>query len=221
MINEALEKIRKEIANFPGARLVAVSKTKPAEAVLKLYEEGQIDFGENRVQELEEKRESLPDNIRWHLIGSLQKNKVKYVAPYVYMIHSCDNLDLAKVISKEALKQNRVIPVLLQIKIAEEDSKQGYDIAQLKQELDEGLIEQLPGISVHGVMGMATFTDDQMQVRKEFRQLKTWFEELRSKYFADKLEFKEISMGMSGDYLIALEEGATMVRIGSLLFGSR
>jgi len=213
-----LKKLRDTCDQY-NANLIAVSKTKPNAQILELYNEGQIAFGENRVQELVEKYESLPKDIEWHMIGHLQKNKVKYIAPFVDLIHSVDNLSLLQTINKEAIKNKRTIPVLLQIKIATEESKFGSD----KEELRSLVIESfhLENLKVCGVMGMATFTDDLEQVRSEFKSLKQSFDEIKSEYFADQDDFKEISMGMSGDYKLALEEGSTMIRVGSLLFGAR
>ena len=198
------------------AKLIAVSKTKPNEKILALYDKGQRAFGENRVQELVEKYESLPKDIEWHMIGHLQKNKVKYIAPFVHLIHSVDNLLLLQTIDKEGAKNDRVISVLLQIKIATEDTKFGSE----KSEIDEmiKIAHDLQHIKVCGVMGMATFTDDMGQVRSEFKSLKRSFDEIKGKHFSQDADYKEISMGMSGDHKIALEEGSTMIRVGSLLF---
>ncbi|MEM0994513.1 MAG: YggS family pyridoxal phosphate-dependent enzyme [Bacteroidota bacterium] len=200
--------------------LVAVSKTKPNSDILDLYEQGQRDFGENRVQELCQKYETLPKDIRWHEIGHLQTNKVKYIAPFVHLIHSVDSPRLLKEINKQALRSERKIACLLQFKIAKEDSKYGLDIETARQLLRD-VYPSLEAVSIRGVMGMATFTDDEQKVRREFRKLKTIFDQLKRDFFADDDAFKEISMGMSGDYPIALEEGSTMIRIGSLLFGPR
>lgn len=206
-------------AKTAGATLVAVSKTKPIEKILELYELGQRDFGENRVQELVQKHEVLPKDIKWHMIGHLQKNKVKYIAPFVHMIHAVDSADLLSTIHKQALRNERVIDVLLQIRIAKEETKFGLDtsdtaaLAHQAQDLDQ--------VNIRGVMGMATFTDDMEQVRAEFKTLKSNFDFLKQDFFDTKENFTEISMGMSGDYKIALEEGSTLIRIGSLLFGSR
>lgn len=214
MLNELVT-----ICNDNGATLVAVSKTKPNSKITELYDQGQRVFGENRVQELVEKFESLSKDIEWHMIGHLQKNKVKYIAPFVSLIHSVESLGLLKTIDKEGAKHDRQIPVLLQVKIAQEDTKFGST--------DTGLIGMVEAcndyknVEVRGVMGMATFTDDMKQVRSEFKFLKTTFDKLKSDYFSDQASFKEISMGMSGDYKIALEEGSTMIRVGSLLFGAR
>jgi len=201
-------------------KLVAVSKTKPNSAILELYEQGQRDFGENRVQELTEKYESLPKDIHWHAIGHLQTNKVKYIAPFVHLIHSVDSARILTEIDKQAQRNERIISCLLQFKIAEEDTKYGLTLTDVKTLLEE-TYPQLENVKIIGVMGMATFTDMENQVRKEFQLLKGIFEELKANYFAEQTDFKEISMGMSSDYSIALEEGSTMVRIGSLLFGAR
>jgi hypothetical protein len=203
-----------------SAKLVAVSKTKPVEDILKLYNQGQKMFGENRVQELVEKYDQLPKDIHWHIIGTLQKNKVKYIAPFVELIHSVDGLDLLKTINKEAIKNNRVIEVLLQIRIAQEETKQGFEWEQLLNDITSDTLDSLQSVRVVGVMGMASFVDDNDQVKEEFAQLKRYFEILKKDIFTDD-SFKEISMGMSGDYEIALDQGATLVRIGSALFGSR
>lgn len=215
------EDIKNYVETNKKATLIAVSKTKPAEAIEAMYRKGQKRFGENRVQELIEKYEILPKDIEWHLIGSLQKNKVKYIAPFITMIHSCDGLSLAQIISKEALKNNRRIKVLLQVKIADEETKQGYEISDLMADLENGEITTLPGIEICGLMGMASFVDDKAQIAHEFRTLKGIFEDVKKQFFSNQESFKELSMGMSGDYEIALDEGATMVRIGSALFGAR
>lgn len=199
--------------------LLAVSKTKPVNDILKLYNLGQRDFGENRVQELLEKKDLLPNDIRWHLIGHLQKNKAKYLADFVYMIHSIDNLKLAGLVNKEASKVNRKINVLLQIKIAKEDSKFGYDWLQLLEDMDSLL--HMEYLNIKGVMGMGTFTQDKLITHAEFEQLHDYYKILKEKYFKNSNSFSEISMGMSEDYKIALEHNTTIVRIGSLLFGSR
>jgi pyridoxal phosphate enzyme (YggS family) len=202
-----------------NARLVAVSKMKPAADIRDLYNEGQRIFGENYVQELTEKAGQLPQDVQWHFIGHLQSNKVKYIAPFVSMIHGVDSLKLLAEISKQASKHDRVIDCLLQVHIAAEETKFGLDENELFQLLDEA--DKLTGVRLCGLMGMASNTDDQTQVRREFAGLKTLHGAVREKYFAGKDHFKELSTGMSGDYLIALEEGSTLVRIGSLLFGAR
>lgn len=210
-----------ETLDSHNGQLVAVSKTKPQEAILSLYDKGQRIFGENRVQELVEKHQDLPKDIQWHLIGHLQTNKVKFIAPFVSLIHSIDSVKLLKQVNSEAEKCERVIPVLLQFKIAEEATKYGFDMQTAIQFLESDLFSNLKHIVIVGVMGMATFTDDQDQVKKEFQSLKNIFDQLKEKYFKYEPSFKEISMGMSGDYQLALAEGSTMVRIGSLLFGHR
>jgi len=212
------QQLKKELAE-KDVTLVAVSKTKPNSAIEQLYAEGQRIFGENRVQELVEKYESLPKDIQWHCIGHLQKNKVKYIAPFVSLIHSVDSAKLLAVINKEAIKNERKISVLLQFHIATETSKFGLNLEEAKSFLND--IQDYPNIQFHGVMGMATFTDNQEQVAKEFQTLQSIFSTIKSEYFSNNSEFKEISMGMSGDYQLAIENGSTMVRIGSLLFGTR
>ncbi len=202
-------------------KLIAVSKTKPVEMVIDLYEKGQKCFGENRVLELVAKEEELPKDIEWHFIGHLQTNKVKLIAPFVACIHAVDSLKLLKEINKEALKNSRVIDVLLQFHIAEEESKFGLDLKEATQLLESGAFVSMHNIRICGVMGMATFTDDLSQVRREFQYLKKVFDQLKKQFFDDVAFFKEISMGMSGDYEVAVEEGSTMVRIGTLLFGKR
>lgn len=211
------ESIIKELEPY-NATLVAVSKTKPNQEIQKIYNLGQRDFGENRVQEMIDKHEALPKDIKWHLIGHLQSKKVKNIISFVDYIHSVDSFSLLDEIEKRAQKEERKINILLQIKIAEEDSKYGFDFNELFENLELSKYESL---SINGVMGMATFTENIDQVREEFRLLKSYFNLLKEKYFYDKESFTEISMGMSGDYKIALDEGSTMVRIGSLIFGER
>ena len=199
-------------------QLVAVSKTKPNEDILQLYAKGQRVFGENKVQEMTTKAESLPKDIQWHMIGHLQSNKVKYIVDFVSLIHSGDRISVIKEINKQAKKINRPIDILLQIKIADEDSKFGWDYNELNDQFEK--ILSYSHIQLKGVMGMATFTDDTNQIRAEFKRLKTYFDELKSKV-TEPDKFTIISMGMSGDYEIAVEEGANMIRVGSLLFGAR
>jgi pyridoxal phosphate enzyme (YggS family) len=220
MLATVLQSIQEELAPYQ-AKLVAVSKTYPKEVLQAAYECGQRDFGENRVQEIVEKADTLPADIKWHFIGHLQTNKVKYIAPFVHLIHAVDSFKLLKEIDKRAASHERVIDILLQFKIAEEDTKYGYDAADIFSMLDELPWQDLANVRIVGVMGMATYTDDQEQVAREFRQLHTYFERLKTTYFKDKAYFKEISMGMSGDYPLALKEGSTMVRIGSKIFGDR
>ncbi len=202
--------IKTELAQN-AVSLVAVSKTKPVEDILELYNLGQRDFGENYVQELVDKQALLPKDIRWHFIGHLQSNKVKYIAPFVHLIHGVDSLKLLKEINKEAGKNNRIIDVLLQVYIAQEETKFGLDEEELKTVMLESV--SLNHISTKGLMGMASFSDDLQKVRGEFRNLKA--------IFSKHSQFSILSMGMSGDYKMAVEEGSTMVRIGSLLFGAR
>ena len=207
--------------NEQNVQLVAVSKTKPVSAIQALYDAGHKVFGENRVQELVQKYEQLPKDIQWHMIGHLQTNKVKYIAPFVSLIHGVDSAKLLKEVNKQAKKHNRVIPCLLQIHIAEESSKFGFEEGELIEYLETGEWQSYTNVQISGVMGMATFTYDEAQVRREFTSLHKIFNNIGRLYFKDLPHFKELSMGMSGDYLIAIEEGSTMVRIGSLIFGSR
>ncbi|MBP5563968.1 MAG: YggS family pyridoxal phosphate-dependent enzyme [Bacteroidales bacterium] len=217
-----IEKYDEIRASLPaGVRLVAVSKFKPAEDISALYQHGQRVFGENHAQEMKAKHEILPQDIEWHFIGHLQTNKVKYIAPYVSLIHSIDSLDLLKEVNKHAVKNNRVIPCLLQFHIADEETKFGFTFEECAAMLNSSEFQELKNVKIHGVMGMATFTDDQEQVRGEFRHLHQIFQDLKVQYFAQEPDFKEISMGMSEDYPIAIEEGSTLVRIGSAIFGPR
>ncbi len=215
-----LEQILSELKES-YTKLIAVSKTKPNNAILELYNQGQRAFGENYVQELVDKQATLPKDIDWHFIGHLQSNKVKYIAPFVTMIHAVDSLKLLHEINKQALKNNRIIKVFLQFHIAEEESKFGFVTEAVKTLAEELSNATLTHVEICGVMGMATFTDDKAQVRREFQHLKQIFENIKNTYFADSQLFTEISMGMSDDYKMAVEEGSTMVRIGSLLFGKR
>jgi PLP dependent protein len=219
-IRENISKIQKEIADY-NCTLVAVTKTKPIPDLIEAYNAGLRHFGENRVQEMQEKFPQLPTDVCWHLIGHLQTNKVKYIAPYVSLIHSVDSLSLLKEINKQAIKNNRIINCLLQVYITNEDSKFGLDKKELIALLQSDEYKELKNISICGLMGMATFTDNQEQIRLEFRNLKILFDEIKAGYFAENSNFKEVSMGMSGDYKIALEEGSTIVRVGSAIFGSR
>jgi len=204
-----------------GATLIAVSKTHPPQSILTLYEQGQRAFGENRVQEMLEKQEALPKDIDWHLIGHLQTNKVKFIAPFVRMIHSVDSLKLLQEIDKQAAKNGRIIDCLLQFHIAQEETKFGLDLDEARALLDSPEYAALQQVRLCGVMGMASFSDDMALVRREFQNLKGIFDTLRASYFAEAPHFREISMGMSGDWELALETGSTMVRIGTLLFGAR
>ena len=192
--------------------LVAVTKTKSKSVIEEAYQAGQRDFGENYVQELVEKAEQLPKDIHWHFIGHLQSNKVKYIASFVHLIHGVDSFSLLKEINKQAKKNNRTIKCLLQIYIAQEESKFGFDVAEVTQLLNSDELKSFENIEIIGVMGMASNTEDQSQIRAEFKSLKQ---------IADQFNLSVISMGMSGDFAMAIEEGSTMVRVGSLLFGSR
>ena len=223
MVNEQAWSQLTEEFGKKNVALVAVSKLKPVTDIWGLHLLGQRDFGENYVQELVEKQPQLPIDIRWHFIGHLQSNKVKSIAPFVYLIHAVDSIKLLKEINKQAEANKRIIDVLLQLHIAEEETKFGLDEVELFRLLDEFV--QQPNAFVHvricGLMGMATFSENPVQVRKEFHHLKEVFDEMKQTFFKEKPFFQTISMGMSGDYEIAIEEGSNMVRIGSLLFGSR
>ncbi len=218
-IIENLTKIKQELPQ--NVKLVAVSKTKPVETILQVYNAGHKIFGENKVQELVAKYEQLPKDIEWHMIGHLQTNKVKYIVPFIAMIHSVDSLKLIQEINKRAAKVNRVIDCLVQIHIAQEETKFGMTYEQAEELFASGELKKYPYVNIRGLMGMATNTDDMQQVRKEFRGLKQFFDRVRKQYFYDKPDFNELSMGMSHDYKIAVEEGSTIVRIGSLIFGPR
>jgi len=210
-IKANIESIQNSIEK--NIQLVAVSKTKSNEFILQAYESGQLIFGENKVQELVEKSATLPDDIQWHMIGHLQSNKVKYIAPFVSLIHSVDSKKLLKEINKRAKQNDRVIHCLLQIHIAQESNKFGLN----QEEAMELLAMELTHVSIDGLMGMATFSDDTLQIRKEFKYLKTVFDKARSNH----QNLSILSMGMSGDYKIAIEEGSNMIRVGSSIFGSR
>lgn len=218
-IAENIKRITSELGE--NTRLVAVSKTKPDEDIMEAYNAGQRLFGENKVQELTGKYERLPKDIEWHFIGHLQSNKVKYIASFISLIHGVDSLKLLKTINKEAKKKGRVIDCLLQFHIATETTKFGLNREEAVAILEDEQYSSFGNIRIAGVMGMATYTDDTEQIRSEFRSLKHIFDDLKSRYFSDKEYFKEISMGMSGDYKIAVEEGSTLVRIGSSIFGAR
>ncbi|OYZ00221.1 MAG: YggS family pyridoxal phosphate enzyme [Sphingobacteriia bacterium 28-36-52] len=214
----AYQNIIKELISS-STILVAVSKTKPNEDLMELYELGQRDFGENYVQELVDKAASLPKDIRWHFIGHLQSNKVKYIAPFVHLIHGVDSLKLLQEINKQAIKNNRVIDCLLQIHIAEEETKFGLDETELEQIITQ--IDQIPNIRICGLMGMASFSEDQHKVRNEFKKLNRIFTQNKPWFIKHSSKEPILSMGMSGDYPMAIEEGSNLVRIGSLLFGAR
>ncbi len=214
-ISDNLERIK---SGLPGhVTLVAVSKTKPNEAIEEAYGAGHRDFGENKVQELQVKGPSLAKDIHWHFIGHLQRNKVKYIAPFVHLVHGVDTLRLAEEINKRAAQNNRVIDILLQVHIAEESTKFGLSVSELVELVESKALHSLERIRVRGLMGMATFTSDQDHVRREFKNLKTAFDQIKTSFPA----CDTLSMGMSNDYQIAIEEGSTMVRIGTDIFGSR
>lgn len=203
-----------------NVKLIAVSKTKPIELIEEAYQSGHRIYGENKAQELAEKYEALPKDIEWHMIGHMQTNKVKYIAPFVSLIHGVDSFKLLKVINKEGEKCNRKIDCLLQFHIAKEETKFGLDLSEAIEFIKSEEFLNLKNMTVCGVMGMATYTENEATIRSEFKELVHIFNELKQTYFPQNV-FKEISMGMSGDYKIAIQEGATMVRIGSLLFGER
>ncbi len=214
-----LIKIRKELPL--GVTLVAVSKTHAPQVILEAYNLGQRVFGENKVQELVEKAEALPRDIEWHMIGHLQRNKVKFIAHFVSLIHGVDTLKLLRAINKEGNKLKRVIPCLLQIQIADEDSKFGFSPGEVSELLRSEDYSSFENVRIRGLMGMATYTDDEEQVTREFTGLKLLFDEIKTQFFADDPGFDTLSMGMSGDYHLAIVQGSTMVRIGSAIFGER
>ncbi|MGM0651098.1 MAG: YggS family pyridoxal phosphate-dependent enzyme [Bacteroidota bacterium] len=218
-IKANIQQLRKEIPE--NVKLVVVSKTRTNEDVMTAYDAGERVFGENRVQELIAKQPDLPSDIKWHMIGHLQTNKVKYIAGWVSMIEAVDRMKLLRHINKEAKKHERVIPCLLQFHIAEEETKFGLDIGEAEEILSSKEFEDMGNVKICGVMGMATFTEDMKKVRREFQHLKNMYDQIKRQYFADDAGFSEISMGMSNDYKVALDEGATMLRLGSTIFGPR
>ena len=201
--------------------MVAVSKTKPNSNILEAYETGHRDFGENKVQDLAAKAAELPQDIRWHMIGHVQTNKIKFFAPFVHLVHGVDREKVLKELNKEARKNNRVIDCLLQVHIAQEQSKFGFDEAEINALFEKDLNTLYPNVRIRGLMGMATFTEDQEQVRSEFRTLKQLFDQILRTFNIQHSTFNILSMGMSGDYPIAVEEGSTMVRVGTAIFGAR
>lgn len=219
-ITDNLLKLKKEVEQ-EGAKLIAVSKTKPIEDIMEAYDAGQRLFGENHVQELVEKHEALPKDIEWHLIGHLQTNKVKYIAPFIHLIHSVDSLKLLQEINKQAAKNNRVINCLLQVYIADEETKYGLGFDEVIDLLRSDEFEALENIKIVGLMGIATNSDNEKQIKEEFYELKTLFDGIKVSFFRKDNDFKEISMGMSSDYKIAIEQGSTLIRIGSDIFGKR
>lgn len=214
-IAENIKKLKEELGE--GITLVAISKTKSNKDILAAYNAGQRIFGENKIQEMTEKQEALPGDIEWHMVGHVQRNKVKYMAPYVSLVHAVDSLKLLKELNKEAKKNDRTINCLLQIKIAEEESKFGINAAEAREILDSEAFSKFSNVKVTGLMGMATFTEDMEQVRREFSHLKTVFDDLKQEH----PNLEKLSMGMSGDYKVAIECGSNMVRIGSSIFGER
>ena len=219
MIQVNLRNIQDEIPE--NVLLIAVSKTKPTNIIQAAYEGGQRDFGENKVQELVTKHSELPADIKWHFIGHLQRNKVKYIAEFVHLIHSVDSLKLLQEINKHGKKHNRTIRCLLQFNISQEESKFGLSRKEGKIILNSAEYKSMQNIEICGVMGMASFTQDDNQISMEFDSLHNTFQEMKDEFFPDDNQFKEVSMGMSGDYKLAIKKGSTMVRVGSLIFGSR
>ena len=216
------EEIKRINAELPSTvRLVAVSKFHPVEALQEAYEAGQRVFGESKVQEMTQKYEALPKDIEWHFIGHLQTNKIKYMAPFVSLIHGVDSYKLLAEINKQAIKAGRVIPCLLQIHIAKEETKFGFSLDECTEMLEQGSWKTLENVRIAGVMGMATNTDDETEIADEFETLARFFHEIKDRYFKDSATFKEISMGMSDDYPLAIEKGSTLIRVGSKIFGER
>jgi hypothetical protein len=219
-ISKNLSALKNEI-NRDDIVIVAVSKTKPAHLILDAFRAGHRDFGENKVQELVQKYEELPKEIRWHMIGHLQRNKVKYIAPFVHLIHGVDSIKLLKEINKQAIKVNRTIQCLLQVHIASEETKFGFDPEELHELAGSGELTAFENIKVKGLMGMATFTEDQDQIRREFNGLSELYDHLKNGGSPGFQDFEYLSMGMSGDYRIALDEKSNMIRIGTAIFGAR
>ena len=214
--------LKEVLTSLPAqVKLVAVSKFHPNESIEQAYRAGQRIFGESKVQELTGKYETLPKDIEWHFIGHLQTNKVKYIAPYIAMIHAVDSYKLLAEIDKQAAKNGRVIPCLLEIHIAQEESKYGFTFQECREMLEAGEWKNLTHICIAGLMGMATFTEDETEIKREFDSLKRFFNEIKQNFFADRDTFREISMGMSHDYPLAIEAGSTLVRVGSKIFGER
>ncbi len=215
-------RIERLYASVPaGTQIVAVSKFHPAGEIAEAYDGGQRAFGESRAQELSDKYGLLPKDIQWHFIGSLQRNKVKHIAPFVHLIHSLDSERLMREIEKQGAALNRKIACLLQLHVAQEETKSGFTPDECRRFLAGSTWKECPHVALAGVMGMASNTENKKRIRTEFRTIKHLFDEFKNDYFAEDTLFKEISMGMSGDYLIALEEGATMIRVGTLIFGDR
>ncbi|MFT4737925.1 MAG: pyridoxal phosphate enzyme (YggS family) [Cyclobacteriaceae bacterium] len=220
-ITSAIQHYNQEISGYPAAKLIAISKTKPAEDLMVAYQHGQRIFGENKVQEMVEKHEGLPKDIQWHMVGHLQRNKVKYIAPFVDLIHSVDSPRLLLAINKEATKANRIIDVLLQVHIATETTKFGFSPSELVETMNDLPNINVANVRIVGLMGMATNTENKETVEEEFKALKTLFEQIKTTTHHGSVHMAELSMGMSGDYKEALENGSTMIRIGSAIFGER
>lgn len=219
-IKDNIEKFTASI-NDQSCMLVAVSKTKPIEAIEEAYDAGHRDFGENKVQELVEKHEELPKDIRWHMIGHLQRNKVKYIIPFIALIHGVDSLRLLETIEKEAAKNNRIVSCLLQVHIANEDTKFGFSSEEVVDLIESQALAKMKNIAIKGLMGMASNTSDHRVIREEFSNLKHLYDLIKDQYKHERLDMQALSMGMSGDYQIAIEEGSTIVRLGSAIFGTR
>lgn len=221
MMNTIAQRLDAIASALGNSRLIAVTKTHPVATLQEAYDAGARLFGENKVQEILTKQPHLPQDIDWHLIGHLQSNKVKYIAPFIGMIHSVDSLSLLKEINKQAAKNQRIIKCLVQVHIAQEETKFGLGLDEITAFLASPEIPTFENIAIVGLMGMATFTDDTAQIRTEFRSLKSCFDTLKNSVLPHNVCMEELSMGMSGDYLIAIEEGSTLVRVGSAIFGSR
>lgn len=204
-----------------GCELIAVSKTHPVEAIREAYDGGQRKFGENKAQELVPKFESLPKDIEWHMIGHLQTNKVKYIAPFIHLVHSVDSFKLLEEINKQAMKAGRVIGCLLQVHIASEETKFGFSEKEIEELLSKGAFQSLEHVKILGLMGMATLTENKQQVANEFKGLKAFFEKLKARSLPGNIAMKELSMGMSSDYKEAIQNGSTLIRVGTAIFGNR
>ena len=218
-VKENLDKLKETVSE--DVNIVAVSKFHSNEEIMEAYDAGQRIFGESRVQELVQKQTELPEDIEWHFIGNLQRNKVKQIAPFVSLIHSVDSERLMREINKQGSANNRTISCLIQIHVAEEDTKSGFTPAECLQFLRSGVWKEFPYVKFTGVMGMATFTDDTNKIKSEFNHIKTLFEKIKAEFYADDSSFNVVSMGMTNDYSIAIEEGSNMIRIGTLIFGER
>ena len=204
-----------------GVKLAAVSKTHGVDKIQQVYDWGQRIFAENKAQEISEKQPHLPDDIEWHFVGHLQRNKVKYIAPFIHLVHSVDRLKLLKELNNEAEKHNRVIDCLLQIHIARDETKYGMDYAEARELLNHEALKSLQNVRIVGLMGIATLTDNRQQIQEEFQGLRAFFDEAKAHWFKDHPTFSELSMGMTGDYDLAIEAGSTIVRVGSYIFGQR